>query len=70
MLGHTAQVAREALGVGGVPDHRGVLEPVGPQHALEVAAVQAVGPLGVRRGGQPDEVGTQGGGPLGAVRAA
>ena len=57
--GDAAQVVGEPLGVGGVADHRGVLEPVRAQHPLEVAHVEAVGPHAERRGGQLDEVGPE-----------
>ena len=59
-VGHPAQVSGEALGVRGVPDEAGVLEPVGAQHPVEVAAVQPVGALRVRGVGELDEVGRRG----------
>ena len=67
VLGDPAQVAGEPLGVRGVAHHLGVLEPVGPQEALEVAQVEAVGPYAVRRRGQPHEVGGEQRCPLGPV---
>ena len=41
-----AQVARETLGIGGIPDHGRVLQPVWAKHALEVTHVQTVAALG------------------------
>ena len=66
-LGHPAQVAGEALGVGGVPDEAGVLEPVGPQHPVEVAAVQPVGACRVGGVRELHEVGGEAGRALAAV---
>ncbi len=67
--GDARQVVGEPLGVGGVADHGGVLEPVGAQHPLEVAHVQPVGPHAERGRRELDEVGAEQGSALGAVDA-
>ena len=58
VVGDAAQVVGEPLGVRGVPDHRGVLQPVRAQHPLEVAHVERSG-APQRRGRQVEQVGAE-----------
>ena len=59
---HAGEVAGEAVGVGGVPDRRWLLEPVRGQRPLQVECLQLLGALGERGGGEQHEPLAHGGG--------
>ena len=54
-MAYAAQRSRVPVGVGGVPEHAAVLEPVRAQRSLQVEAAQGRAPVGVRLPGERQE---------------